>query len=419
MNGLTETGENRTPTIGLQEFWRSVWVGCTLYLLSSLPVFWGVVCGYTLIEPGRPIPQTAPYGEDCLLQRFAAWDGGQFMSIMDSGYSFDRERISNIVVFPGFPLTAKLVQLVTGLSSAAALLLVSNLSLCLTFVVLHRYLRIRFLEDQEVIDWSLIAFAFFPTTFFFRMAYSEAPFLLLIVTILLGIQRRWRIEWLCLLAGVATGFRLAGVMLILPLFVYQMEQNQAWSRRLLSRCLWLPLSVFGLLAFMLFQYWQLGDALAFSHGQANYCLRPPVSVLDHWYRLVTLEPVWGNYMADSSAYWKNHSVSPVAVLNLQFANPVYFAINSVLLILGWRRRWLTDGESALGIGLLLIGYLGRAEEFCMGCQGRYAAVVIPVYIVWGQVLKRVPPILRIGIAALCVALLTIYSGCFAAWYFFL
>ena len=82
---------------------RSVWFGSLLYLISSLPLILDVVCGYAVIDPGRPIP----YGEDSILLRFAAWDGGQFMQIMDHGYFFDPTRMSNVVFFPGFPCAAK------------------------------------------------------------------------------------------------------------------------------------------------------------------------------------------------------------------------------------------------------------------------------------------------------------------------
>lgn len=394
---------------------QSIIAGCTCYVLSSLLIFLGGCAGFSVLRPERPIA----FGEHELLLRFAAWDGEQFVRVMDEGYRFERDKMSNIVVFPGFPLIAKLVQLATGMRSAAALLLVSHLCLCLTFSLLHRYLRLRTPETPAAADWTLTAFAFFPTTFFFHMAYSESMFLLLAIIVLYGVQRRWRLTWLCLAVGAATGVRAVGVMLILPVLLSALERGDSRRSTIVAIGVNLPLCFWGLMAFMLFQQWEFGDAFAFSKSQANFYLRPPVSSIDHWYRLVTLEPVWANYLSESSAYWKNHSSSPPAFLNLQFANPVYFVLTAILLFAGWQRRWVTDGEAAFGLGLLLMSYVSRAEEFCMGCQGRYAATAIPVFMVWGQILIRLPHALRQGIVAIWVGLMTCYSALFAAWYFYL
>ena len=214
------------------------------------------------------------------------------------------------------------------------------------------------------------------------------------------------------------GRRLVGIMLILPLLVSRFERDVQRKRGILSLGLCLSLCLLGFMAFMLFQHVKFDNAFAFSEGQASFCLRPHVSPIDHWYRLETFEPIWGNYLPSSSAFWRNHSPTPMVLLNLQFANPIYFVGTCVFLFAGWYRRLLTDGESTLGAGLLLLSYVGRAEEFCMGSQYRYAAAVIPVCIVLGRILHRMSAFPRLAIVGLWIVLTTAYAGYFAAWYFF-
>ncbi|MCA9064209.1 MAG: hypothetical protein KDA96_14160 [Planctomycetaceae bacterium] len=405
----TSNGERGVPDWG-----RSVAAGLLVYGATLVPVFLGVLAGFRSATPGREIP----YGRDSLLLRFAAWDGGQFMQIMDAGYQYDPDRISNIVVFPGYPLLGLGVQMCTGLSSAASLLVVSHLCLIAALMLYHRLIGIRF-GGVVCADVSLAALALLPPTFFWRMAYSEAPFVLLEVMFLYGVRRNWGFPCLALIVGVSTGFRLVGVAMIIPLAMEWFSRQGFGVRSLYRGSLLLPLSLSGVLAFMAFQWIRLGDPILFVRGQDSFYLRMPVSSVEHWYRLVTLEPILGNYLAGSSSYWRLHSPTPNVLFNLQFWNPVWFCFAVVLVCYGWFRRILTDPESALGFALLLIPYLGRAEEFCMGSQARYASVALPAMMVLGILLHRVPRWCRVCAAIIAAGLLAAYSAYFAAWYFFL
>lgn len=398
---------------------RSVVVGLSVYLATLIPVVLGVVAGFELLKPGRPIP----YGEDSLLLRFAAWDGGQFMSIMEEGYQYDPARMSNIVLFPGYPLLARIVQWSTGLSAVASLLIVSHFCLLAALIVYHRLIQFRFGQDRAA-DVCVATLAAIPTTFFWRMAYSEPPFVLLQVLFLYGIQRKWSCEKLAIVVGLASSLRLVGVAMLVPLVMEFAQQRKAGGTRIdvatfgrLSVCGMLGVS--GLVCFMLFQWIRFGDLCVFVRGQAAFCLRQPVSGVEHWYRLVTLEPIWGTYLSSSDCFWQRHSAVPGPWLNLQFWNPIWFCLTCGLVFYGWFHRQLTDAESALGAALLLISYAGRAEEFCMGSQARYASVVIPAAMLLGFQVARRSWIFQLSVAVASISLMTLYSAMFGAWYFFL
>jgi hypothetical protein len=89
---------------------------------------------------------------------------------------------------------------------------------------------------------------------------------------------------------------------------------------------------------------------------------------------------------------------------------------TALVLLGWKKGWLTCYEVLLGIGLLLIPYVTRAYEISMASSGRFAAVVVPGFLVLGQLLHsdksgRWAILLYVSAFAM-----TVYASLFAANY---
>ena len=60
------------------------------------------------------------------------------------------------------------------------------------------------------------------------------------------------------------------------------------------------------------------------------------------------------------------------------------------MLFGARKKWLNAQEVSLGLLLLVIPYVTRGYEMCMGSMGRYAAAALPIYIVLGRILYGVP-----------------------------
>lgn len=396
--------------------WRnSVWTAAAFWLTANVPVCIGVLLGFQTLQPGRPIP----YGEDSLLQRFCAWDGGQFMHILNSGYHYDSESISNVALFPGYPSVTALLQSATGLSTPLALLIVSQVSLFLGLIIWHRYISLRFPDHPQLPNWVLAAVVFFPPSFFFRMAYSESLFLLLSALVLLALESRWPKVLSALLIGAAVGVRLVGIAFI-PVFLLHLFTDAGGRRKQFTAAmLCLPLCIWGLLAYMAFLNQRFEDPFVFSKAQDNFYLRPPVSTTDHWYRLATLEPIFANYQSDSLAYWRRHDPDLPAMFSLQFANPFWFLTLVVATLYGWIRHVLNDKEFLLSATLLALAYVGRAEEFCMGSQARYSLAALPAFITIGKVCGGLPKPIRLTLVTGGISLLTAYSALFAAWYFLL
>ena len=66
--------------------------------------------------------------------------------------------------------------------------------------------------------------------------------------------------------------------------------------------------------------------------------------------------------------------------------------------------------------LLLIPYLTRAYEMNMASSARFAAVVFPVYVVIGEGLARLPPIVSTALLAISAFFLGAFSALFAGGY---
>ena len=102
------------------------------------------------------------------------------------------------------------------------------------------------------------------------------------------------------------------------------------------------------------------------------------------------------------------------LFGLAFWNPILFLLAAVAVIVGGRRGWLTRDEVVLGIGLLLVPYVTRADEMSMGSHARFAAVVVPAYIVLARLLGRLPPVATWIVYVILAALLMLWSALFAA-----
>src|SRR5205085_7806916 len=102
------------------------------------------------------------------------------------------------------------------------------------------------------------------------------------------------------------------------------------------------------------------------------------------------KPSWEAYIPTCENFWAQHDRDTMALLSMQFANAIYFVGTAVLVATGWRKKWLNDYEVLLSVGLLLIPYVTKSHDNAMASFGRFSAVVLPAYIVMGQLLARLP-----------------------------
>ncbi|MBI1902668.1 MAG: hypothetical protein HYS13_16335 [Planctomycetia bacterium] len=424
--------------------------GVTYYYATSLIVVVGAVFGATTIGQRNRVPAA----EAGVLGRFANWDGVWYRQIAEDGYSNDPTRLSSVGFFPAYPLVARVVADVTRTRVDWSLLLVSHGALLATFVLLGRYVQERFpREGRDLVHFTLLAFGLVPTTFFFRMAYTESLFCLFTTLSLLGMHRRWHPLLVAVVVGSATATRLVGIALV-PAFClyawrhppgpaerdardsqlasgdfcavsgrggrYRAAAKIDVARRLLALGLLVAVAMWGLIAFITFQWVEFGDPLAVVKTQTIFALRHGqiASMGERLLAAMTLEPIWATYWPGDVGYWGRYDPRAVPVLSLQFANPLFFCGTIVVIAIGcWRRR-LTTYEWLSAALLLLIPYVLRSHDNAMAGFGRFSAVVIPVYPVLGWLLLKLEPGARCAILCVSAFFLGAYAAMFAANYWF-
>lgn len=394
---------------------RSTWFsfiqrGFALYFLTSFVACFGVIFGSVYVVKPHQMRSD-------VICAFANWDGRHYKRIVEEGYQYDSTRASRVAFFPAFPMTGRVAFAAFGLRAEIALLLVSHCSLALSFVFMFAYVDARLGGDPDgACLYTILAFGLWPTSFFFRLAYSESLFVLTCILAVYGLEKRWPLWVVCAIAGFATGSRPVGVALA-PLVCLAIWKHHQTRIELLGKLLvLLPLSCWGVLCYAMWQYFEFGDPFCFSRTQSHWRIRTPVGLREKLDALAIFEPIWSVYSPASSCFGGGGGSEPVIWFSLRFANPIFFVASAFLVGVGFWHRWLNANEVVLSSGLLLIPYVTRSHEMCFCSFGRFSAVVFPVYFVMGQLLWRIPMWARTCVLVFCGCYLAVYSALFGAGY---
>jgi hypothetical protein len=144
------------------------------------------------------------------------------------------------------------------------------------------------------------------------------------------------------------------------------------------------------LAYMGYQYVVFDQPLAFALTQDHFREQPRVALPDKILSLATLEPLWGAMVPSSPFYWERIESHDNPFFSLLFVNPIAFTLTALLTAFGLWKRWLNAREGLLAIGLLALPYITRGYDNSLLGAARFTTVVVPVYLVVGHVLYRLP-----------------------------
>jgi hypothetical protein len=365
--------------------------GLAVYAVTSVPAWVGLAAA---TAPGFLAHDGPPPD---LLTACTQYDGTYYAAILRTGYWYDPAIPSGVAFFPGFPVAAGAVAAVTGLAVEPALILTANAAFAAALGLLSAYLRARFPDQPAAFRWAaLLALGFWPAGVVFRTAYSESLCFALLVLLLLGLARRWPVPVLAAVAGAATGVRAVGVAAaaaVLAHVVLDPARGPA-RRRLLTAAALAPLTCWGLLGYMAYQAGRFGDPLAFARTQGHWRVffPDPPGLLPKLGRLAVAEPLWNAYVPGSARHWRRFDAHGSMALGPAFWHPVLFAGAAGAVAVAWRRGWANRTEAVLGFGLLAVPYLTRADEWSMQSHARFAALVVPVYVVLGRLVAARPAV---------------------------
>jgi hypothetical protein len=411
-----------TPAAGsgpARSLLRVAGIALVTYVISTAIVALGVAFGPGFVSQSDHDP---PPNNDLsdFIRACATWDGGWYRIVMLEGYSYSPDRPSPTAFFPAYPVLASGVRAATGLMPEAALLLTSNLLLACAMALFYAYCLDRMGDGRSEAQLALACLALVPTGFFFRMAYTESFLLAVAAGVLWGIRRGWPPAAVAAVVGLGTATRAVGVGLLAPLAVYLLSRPVPLRRKALEAAVCLPLALWGIGGFIGYCWWRFGEPLAFAKTQVHWYLRPPAPLIEKLWALESLEPMQQVLEPTSPYYWRKLSLldHDHIFFSLYLANPFYFLLFAGLLLLGAWQYWLNRYELALGAAVLAIPYATHSYELLMLSSGRYAAVALPVYMVLGRLVSRLPRAVTATLLGFCAFFLGVYAALFVQGYWF-
>lgn len=232
------------------------------FFLSRLMI---LITGLLAITFGAMQPGAWHVSSRPWLDMWARWDSGFYLDIATQGYSYSAGELSNLAFFPLYPLLLRVLGLGTSNKEwlAAAGVLVSNIATLIAFLLLYRLVLLD--KSRDVGRKSIWLLAFFPTSFFLSVIYTEGLFLMLTVAAFYAARRR---AWLAagLLGALSAVTRTIGVLLVAPLlFEWWQHKPRRWP--ILALLTLIPL---GLALYLLFLDAHFGNPLIFVDAQAGW-----------------------------------------------------------------------------------------------------------------------------------------------------
>jgi hypothetical protein len=373
-------------------------------------------------------------------RQFTSWDGYRYEEIIDEGYVYHQpwqaekpgekiqplvdvggpeRRSKNVVWYPLYPLLAAGLKAYLPLSTANALTAVSWASCLLGSVVMFLYVRRYFYGRADLIGagggaraqdtaaiWAVAGLLFGPCAIFLYANFTESLFVLLLALFLYCLQAKW--WWrAALVAAVASACRSQGVLfgpILALLYLVRGTSLPFWKRLPLAAVMGV-VSAIGLGCYALFLKSEFGDALAFMHAQRYWNVgisfqrilyaADPSNALSRvfWYGFYKGEVDWPRMWEALCLIWP----------------PV------VLLVLGWRY---------LSFELLMVAWMFWGLPYVSNSMagnppfdtqwmsmGRFMAVMIPLYVIFGAVAQKRP-----WLAVVCIVPWTAAFGVFAYQY---
>ena len=189
-------------------------------------------------------------------QGLFAWDAAFYRAIAEDGY----RAVGNgsLRFFPLVPMLARVGGWISFDHTAAALLVIANVSALLFGALLHR-LALRETGDAAMARRAAWFGALFPAAFVLVMGYAEATAMMLGVVVFLGIRSN-RFWWAALGGFLAGLCRPVGVLLVVPIAVEGVRGwREASTESRVSRVVAVVSPIAGTVAYLAWVGAEFGD----------------------------------------------------------------------------------------------------------------------------------------------------------------
>jgi hypothetical protein len=311
--------------------------------------------GFTVLKEAHPF-----------WDRFARWDSGWYYGIASGGYLYVEGGRNNLAFFPVYPqLMGVLGRAMGGAQQDFyfAGILISWLAFAAAMALLYRLARFD-LSHEQATRASIFA-AVFPGAYFFGVVYSEALFLLALVSAALALRSKSWI-WAAVAAIVMTATRVNGVMFLpaLALIGWDAASNDRERRRALGAAL---AGLVGIGGYSIYVNSVTGDPLEWYHSITRWGYHPggnPLSGLVAIAQELLTRPI---------QYVATDHMAPYNTLNAM-------AATGALMMVPFIYRRFGRGYAAIVVlGLLLPLSSGQFEGL-----GRYCSVLFPLPILFAS-----------------------------------
>lgn len=366
------------------------------------PYFWAVsifLCSRAVVALGLVFSQKyLPVATDVWsagaswYHQLLQWDSEWYFRIATEGYRYNGDPTlpQSIVFYPLYPMLARGLAEISGLTASNALLVVSNIAGLLAVVFLFKLVREEFGDHLALATTALLSF--FPTSVLLSAAYTEPLELLLIVWFFLALKRKHYLP-AALLAGFAIAERSTGIVL-LPVLLWEMWINRDQKPFFPVVIPYVLVATSGLWLFMIYLWYAFGDPLAFSEAQAAF--HQGTTLATRMIAALKLEPFTRMILND----WNPWGLDSWFTL-----------LFIVLIVVGWFR--LRSSWALFATGVLLLPYLtlsGGPAGFVS--MARFNLVSFPLFVVLAGAGLRAKWLL-VGVIGLFSAFLFMSAALFA------
>jgi hypothetical protein len=388
--------------------WAWVFVGSTLV----------AVLGVTF---GRQFVQRAPSISSVdypLRQGFVRWDAAYYRDIATLGYVY-RPGQAPIHFMPGYPLAVRGVQELSGAPIEWAMVFTSHACLLAALMILSNYTERRYGAVHPAARAAALGcVGYFPMGMFFHMAYTESLFLLACAALVDLIDRNAHPVYVAGVAAIGLVTRHVGVALVIAVIVYAWRYGRGGWQSIGWICVCVSISLLGLACMMWHFEEKFGDWILFLRGRTDlWRLNPALPFWEKVLRLLALEPVWGMFDPDCTAYWgRSRDASTGLGFLMGLMNRLTFLAALGLTWWGVRRNVLNACEFVLALALILIPYWVNGYDNNMSSMARYMIVIAPLYPIAGVLLSRTGQVFTASAAAAGAALMGAYAALFAQGY---
>lgn len=322
------------------------------------------------------------------LDMWARLDSAWYMNIAQNGYHVDGDLLtqqSSVAFYPLFPYLLKgasSIILSMETTTPENILIVglglTNVLFLFSLMIFYKLIMVLW-GDHLVASRAVMLLIFFPASFVFSSLYSESLyFLVSLAAFYFAAKNRW---WLAGIAGLLSVLtRSVGVLLVLPLAILYMDSIQWKINKIRFDVFFLAVVMVGIPLFLLWQY------------PASHNLLAPFQNQSAWDK-------------EFSWPWKTF-FNPTAFSVFTFYTDRFFVILTLFLSVYLARKISTLSYSLyMLVSIILPLFTGTLFSVT-----RYLAVVFPIFIGLGMVVRK-----SAGFLIFATLFLVMQLFLFAAW----